>query len=305
MTFPRTSTLLLSLTTFTCLSTVASASASPTWKLYDLRDLFGLLPPPERVEVPMPQAMSYGSMGEPTPHDPPPPPPDAVDELMDRLRINLDLDVTKLFPGVFGIEGEEAQHATLVKMLNQVRSLYKERYEVEILWYATPSDQSPGIGDPVTPAEPVHRHRLVVPRRTPTEVAQITQQAFVSEIQPVVATGAMGYASVTQNEESGFRVAILVGAGDDTQSTISIQINGELRQVIMGKLSGSAEGKSSRSDAIDNTRSMAIELPTVSIRSIRSLVHVESGKRTVLAVVDGFMDGECIVVAATVRPLGG
>ncbi len=299
MKFPRTSTMLLSLTACTLMTTVASASPPSTWKLYDLRDLFGLLPPPERVEAPVPQAMSvYTTTAAPTP------PPDAVDELMSRLLGNLfELDSTKLFPGVYGIEGDEAQHATLFKMIEEVRSLYKERYEVEIFWYSAPSDQSPGIGDPVTPTEPVHRHRLVVPRRTPTEVAQITQQAYVSGIDPVVATGAMGYTSVTQHEESGFRVAILVGAGSNAESTISIQINGELRQATMGKMSGPAEGKASRSGVIDETRSMAIELPKVSIRSIQSLVHVESGKPTVLAVVDGFIDGECIVVAASVRPL--
>lgn len=49
---------------------------------------------------------------------------------------------------------------------------------------------------------------------------------------------------------------------------------------------------------------MEIELPEVSIRSIRSDARIEYGKLIALVVVDGFNDGECIVVAASVRKLG-
>ncbi len=302
MTSRRTSIMLLSLAACTVMTTVANASPSTSWKLYDLRDLFGQLPPPARVETP---ALSgYARSSEPPAlRERSKPTPDSVDKLMGRLLGNLSLDATKLFPGVYGIEGEEAEHDTLSIMLEQVRSLYRERYEVELLWYSVPTKQSPGIGDPVTPAAPVHRHRLIVPRRTPTEVAQVSLHTYVSGIAPVVATGAMGYASETRREESGLRVSILAGAGHETESAIPIQIDGVLRQVTMGKMSGPAKGKTSGEVATDETRSMAIELPTVSVRSIRSLLHVESGKPTALAVVDGFTSGECIVVAASVRRL--
>ncbi len=295
---PSYERILLSLTLMTALAAASPASAQTSWKLYDLRDLIGSLPPPPRVEaaavtrsvftIPAggPTAPRPGSAGEPT---------GSTRELMDRLCAGLGVAHTALLPGVYGIEAEETGHTALVNMLEQVRELFTERYEVEILWFVASPDQAPSIGDPVTPTGPLHRHRLVAARRTPTELVHVSQYTYVSGINPIVAQQAVGYGPETRREESGLRLSILVGAGSETDTATSLQVTGDLRRVAMGKMSGPL--------ITDAARSMELELPQVSVRSIRSSIRIEYGKLTALGVTDGFDDGQCVVIAASVRKL--
>lgn len=288
--FPKTLLTLILTVTLASAST-ASAQTPWSWRLYDLRDLLGLLPPSPRVDADVLAAPAITiADAEPRPCRPGP-----VDELMDRLCGALGVNRTALFPGVYGIEADEETHTTLLSMLEQVRRLYAERYEVEVLWFAASPDQTPSIGDPVVPVEPVHRHRFVVARRAPTQLAQVSRHAYVYSIQPVVAQQAVGYGPEVKREEGGLRLSIWVGAGSETETATSIQVRGELRRVSMGKLSGPL--------ITDVEQSMGIELPEVSVRSIQSNVAVEYGELTTLAVVDGFDDGGGIVLAASVRKL--
>lgn len=244
--FQRT---LLALTLITAFVFTSTASAQTSWRVYDLRDLIGLLPPPMRIEAAGPMMSTI----IPSDAEPMAQRPDSVYELMDRLCQSLQLIHVALSPGIYGIEAGEAEHTTLLSMLDKVRELYVERYEVQILWYSTSSAQAPAIGDPVTPAEPLHRQRFVVARRTPTELVQVSQFAYVSNIQPVIATNAVGYAYEVSRVESGLRASIIVGAGSETETATSIQVTGNLRHVAMGKMSGTL--------TTDQARSMEVELP--------------------------------------------
>ncbi len=235
---------------------------------------------------------------EPKALKPKAPKPDSVDKLMGKLCDGLAVDHTGLFPGVYGVEAEATEHATLLSMLERVRELYTERYEVEIIWYGSSTEKAPRIGDPVTPTEPLHRHHLVVARRTPTKIAQVSRYAYISGINPVVATGAVGYAPEIGREHSGLHASIMVGAGSETETATSIRVWGDLRRVAMGKM-----GRMSGPVTTVESHSMEIELPAVSLRSIQSSIRIEYGKPTTLAVIDGFEDGECVVVAALVRRL--
>ena len=277
----------------TTLLSATATSAQESWKLYDLRDLIDLLPapsPPPRAAQTTPRA---SFLGTPTTRAPAPQ-RDPVDELIRRICGDITVDHRLLFQGIYGVLAEEEAHMTLVSRLESVRELYTQRYDVEILWFPTPVTQSPTIGAEVNASEPLHRDRLVVTGRAPARLIRVSQLAYVSGIDPIVGTGAMGYASETDVAESGLNLSILVGAGRETGTGTSIRIRGELREVTMGKMSGPV--------ATMEARSMEIELPTISIRSIQSNIGIEYGKLTALAVVDGFRSGECIVVAASIVP---
>lgn len=258
----------------------SSASAQETWKLYDLRDLIAVLPsttPPDDDEP-------YLAAGA-----------QSADELMERVCNALGVHHAPFLGGVYGVEAGDAEHTQVRQLLERIRSLYAEPYAVELVWFTAPTGETPSIGDEVAPAEPHHRHRLVVARRTPTPLAVVTRYSYVSDLTAVVATSAATHDPRTASTDAGLRLSVLVGAGPEEAGTTSIQLVGELRRVTMGRKSAPI--------GTFEMGSMAIELPTVSTRSIRTDLRVEHGKMTVLNVLDGFREGECIVLAGSLRKL--
>ncbi len=282
----------------------ATAQESWSWKLYDLRDLIGLIPPTMSVKE-EPSHIAQMRPYTTTEQTAPKPDKEILDKLMDKLCTVLAVDGTRLFAGVYGIQAEDIQHALLLRTLEEIRALYAERYEVEIAWFTAAADQAPAVGDVATPVNPMHLHRLVATRRTPTPLEVITQYAYVSDLQAVVATGAVAHDPEIETAEGGLRASILIGAGQEKEGATTIQIVGELRRVVMGKMSGPLTGTSTGSAGSSETSSMQLELPIVSVRSVRSDIHIEYGKPTVLGVLDGFDDGQCFVLAASVRRLDG
>lgn len=291
--FSRTLRLLALATT---LFAVPAASAESSWKVYDLRDLIGLIPPPRPTEAPRPGAPGGTSVfGKPLEPPAPKKATHTVDRLMDRLCNALAVNCTPLLAGVYGVEADDAEHTQVLQMLKEIRTLHAERYGVEIVHFMVKADEAPAVGDPVTPAGPLHRSRFVVTRRTPTPLATVTVQPFVSDLQPVVAENAVAYDPLTERAADGLEVSILVGAGKDEENATSIQVIGDLRRVSMGKMSGPLVG--------GDPSGLQIELPAVSVRSIQSHIRVEYGKLTTLSVLDGFDAGQCFVLAASVQNL--
>jgi hypothetical protein len=279
-----------------------TASAQETWKLYDLRDLIAVLPPTTLPEQPAiaSQVPPFQTWDIGAPARPPEPPTltagvRSADELMKRVCGALGVTYAPFLGGVYGIEGGEAEHAQVRQLLEQIRSLYAERYAVELVWFTAPAGETPSIGDEVAPAQPHHRHRLVVARRTPTPLVVATHYSYISDVSAVVATGSALHDPRTGNTDAGMRLSVLVGAGPEEADTTSIQLVGELRRVTMGKTSGPV--------GTAETGSMAIELPTVSTRSIRTDLRIAHGKMTVLNILDGFGEGECTVLAGSVGKL--
>ena len=172
--------------------------AQVSWKLYDMRDLIGLIPPTTPLV-----AQPFVERGK------------SVDELMDRVCTALGIVHAPLLPGVYGVEAEDAQHTQVKGLLEKIRALYAERYEVEIVWFTAPAEEIQSIGDQITPVEPLHRHRLVVTRRTPTPLTLITRHSYVSDLTAVVATSAMAHDPETRSIDGGLQLSILVGAGQE------------------------------------------------------------------------------------------
>jgi len=250
-----------------------TALAEPTLKFYDLRDLVATIPvDSERTQE------------------------ERIEDIVANLVHHMDLGLAynMWLPGIYSVQAEEAQHTRFRQMLNQFRELFEERYEVEIVQYTIEMADVPSIGDEVSHASFVRRQRLVTTRRTPTPVEMISRHTFVSEIVPVVATDAVGYVVETDQVDEGLRVSLLVGAGEEDEHTTSIHLFGNVREVVMGKMSGSLE---------DDRSSLQIELPVERSRSIQSNLRIPFGKLTVLAVTAGFDGTDSIVIAAMVRKL--
>jgi hypothetical protein len=280
--------------------TAATASAEVSWKVYDLRDLIGLIPP-KAPPTPSPAVDDDDQMfdfGEPktAPVCPSVPDPAAsVEELVGRICDALSVTYTSLLAGVYGVEAEDDQHAEIQELVSRVRDLYAERYEVELVWFTTSSSTAPSVADKIALPELPHRHQLVVTRRTPTPVAVVTRHTYLSDLAAIVGTGATAYDPETASVQDGFELSMLVGADEERGDATSIRLAGEFRRVTLGKTAAPL--------AYQETTISAIELPTVAVRSVQADLPVEARKVTVLSVLDGFAEGECVVLAASIQKL--
>jgi hypothetical protein len=179
-------------------------------------------------------------------------------------------------------------------MLESLRDLHKERYTVELVLYPSSADEAPAIGAECQPVNCLHRHRIVVTRRTQTPVIIGSQKLYQSSASPVVAQGIVGYEPRTTRVNEGLDVSIIVGTDAETADGTSIKISGDLRQVSWPE----DESASKPTDP-----SSVFQHPLVSIRSIQSHVQIKYGKLLVLGLVAGFEDGKCFVLAGSVRKL--
>lgn len=289
----RTIPLIALMTTLAATQTAHSQADSTPWKLYDIRDLMAVIPSP-RVDTETSRRVEFQSIMQPVT-----PEPESVretqsqvDQLMDRLCDALGLRCKQFLAGVYGIEAEEDEHTQIVQLLEEVRALYATRYEVEVFWYPVASDQAPSAGEEAKPTDPLHRHRLVVSKGTPTPLTQVSLYRYVDSLQPVVATSSAAYDVKTRTATDGLQATILVGIGEEDLNVTSLQITGDLRRVSMDKTSA---------PIVHEGSTLRVDLPVVTIRSVQCSRRVGIGALTVLTVVDGFEEGECLVIAARVR----
>jgi hypothetical protein len=284
------------LTALTLTPAARAQTDSTPWKLYDVRDLMSVIPPPkvnmetsQRVMLEsllQPVTPDTGSTGEA---------PGQVEQLMDKLCDALGLQCKQFLVGVYGIEAREEEHAQILELIEQVRALYVKLYEVEIFWYPVPADQAPSPGQEAKPTDSSHRHRLVVPSRTPTPLTQVSLHTYVAGLQPVVATSSAAYDVQTRTAADGLQATVLVGVGEEDPHTTSLQITGDLRRVRMDRKSA---------PIMNEGATLQVDLPVVTIRSVQCSQRIGLGANTVLTVVDGFGEGQCIVIAARVEALG-
>jgi hypothetical protein len=250
-------------------------SAQASWQIYDLRDLIPMLP-----RDPMAEDFDL-ERGE------------NVDALLGSLCTAMAVECTPLVPGIFAIEAEADEHARVATMLEAVRALYREQFVVELIVYRTPADRAPAIGSPPAIPESSNRMHFVVPRRTPVPVMVTSQRAYVSDVSAVVATSAVAYEPQTASVDEGLDLSLVVGAGPDSDTRTSVDLLGSVRRATWAEPTGEL--------AIPEVGPVRIELPILSVRSVRSHVELEFGKPAVVAVATGFGDNECIVMAMTVK----
>jgi hypothetical protein len=278
----------------------SASRAQASWKLYDLRDLVSALPAAHEESTGTTsgseQRFRFGP-GLDLRKTPEIVPTKAgarnVDDLMNRICDSIELDCTRLVAGVYGIEAEEPDHARVQQMLEGIRNLYRERYAVEIVLFRVPVDQPPAVGTETTGVAPDVRQHLVVSRRTPTRVAILSYNSFLSGLSPVVATGAVGYAPETSTVDDGLDVSVVVGTNGQEADGTTLEVTGEVRTVTWpheGTELWTADGAHT-----------SLRFPVISVRSVQFHVHVLFDKLTVLGVLAGFEEGQSLVLAASVR----
>lgn len=280
----------------------SSAFGQASWKLYDLRDLISALPPVDEKRGDGGTGLGRGVGHLPAPEWPPIKDIDAtkvagknVDDLLNQLCGSMGIKCTRLVAGVYGIEAQDADHARVQDLLEGLRNLYRERYAVELVLIRVPVDQAPAIGAEAQASSPTARHQFVVSRRTPARVAILSISTFLSDVSPVVAQSAVGYAPDTTSVDDGLDVSVLVGSDGDEKDGTSIEVVGGLRRVSWpqeGTDFKTAEGGQ-----------IGMKFPVVSVRSVQFHLQPKYGKLMVMGVLAGFEEGQSLVLAASVRKL--
>jgi hypothetical protein len=261
------------------LSIMAGASAAfaeASWKLYDLRDLLAALP----ARSDGPEARTDG---------------ENVEEMLDRVCDAFAIGCTPLTPGIYGIEAQDADHARLQLLLQGLRDLYQDRYAVQFFVYRSPVERAPRIGDEAPAIKPVQCHQFVTSRRTPTRLHILAQSAFVSGVTPVVAQSVSAFEPKTTAIHDGLDLSVLVGANGNDEEGTTLGIVGEMKRVTWPK------------QAVDDSpfgpAEVRLRFPLIDVRTIQSNLHVKFDKAVVVSVSAGYDEGECFILAASIRKL--
>ncbi len=241
--------------------------------VYDLRNLRAVLPP-----------LPLGSPDDVSP----------TSALLNSLAS--DMAHQQLSEDVYAVTGMRRDQEKLLKLLSDVRQLYSGRYELRLAGYALSlADPAPGLGDAPPSGIPVWRQTLVVPRRTPTAVGPTQSQTYFVNLNPIVAQSAVAYAGVTQTVESGVRLNVTVGAGEESDDSTSLLVAGEVTRDVPVMIF-EAEGCET---------APAFRLRTVRTYSsqVRSDLTVAYGKPVVIAIAPLENDAQVLVIVAMIRRL--
>ena len=253
-------------------------------RVYDLRDLGAALPPD-----------THGR--------------DSAEVLVTNLAAATGSGAQRLLGGVYAVVATPEKHATLEMMLKRVRDLYTQTYQVQLHLYSVPAAEAPAVGtapENLRPGEAISRATISAPRRTPTEFFSLRRHAYIAEWQPVVGANAVGYDPESAEIEDGLRVQVTIGAGPDAPERGGargegggelVQIRGELSSATLQSVTAPAIGT--------DGGTLMFFVPRVETRSIRMEERVALGTPTVVSVVDGFEDGQVVVLVVTVRKPGG
>lgn len=314
----------LALATLTLLAICGTALAEPVLRVYDVRDLSAVLPAratggtvtivPVLRDVPL-QNSDGGTLRLETRYEGGPNANLSSTELViARLCQQLKLEPEQLMEGVYVVTGEEAQHEQLMKLLEDVRSLYQGGYEFELFAYPGATAQAPALGTPADPKLAALCTRQVIARRVESQVNVTEELTYVRDWVPVVGNESVGYDPDPGTVTKGLRLTVTAGgaekaAGQDRASaaprgsgeqsgaggTASLRVRGELIDAQIEKLASPL--------APDSGGMLELGLPRTSTRTIQSDLRVTLGQPCVLAVVPGTKPGEIIVIAGTLREL--
>lgn len=268
---------------------VVAALVAPAWaqdepgpddyvtNIYDLRDLRAVLPP-----------LPPGSPDDVSPSG----------ALLESLVSGLESDLPRqqLSEDVYAVSGLRRDQAKLLKLLSDVRQLYSGRYELRLAGYALSlADPAPGLGDAPPSDMPAWRQTLVVPRRTLTAVGPTRSQTYFVNLNPIVAQSAVAYAGVTQTIESGVRLNVIVGAGNETEESTSLLVTGDVTHDVPVTVF-EAEG-------CETAPAFRLRTARVYSSHVRSDLSITYGKPVVIAVAPLENEEQVMVIVAMIRRL--
>ncbi len=264
-----------------------SGAGEVEMRVYDLRDLAASLP-----------ASAGGGLGA-----------SAIDVLVPTLAQATGASARPVLAGVYAVAGSPEAHAALESMLRAVRELYSETYQVEIRAVSVAADRAPAVGAAAEAGalgemEAVARGSASVVRRAATTVASERRMTYIADWSPVVGNNAVGYDPQTSEVEEGMHVTVVVGAGagergqgaEGTAGEV-VQVRGTITRVEMEYESAPLVGMEGGN--------LRVGLPRVEERAVESVLRAPLGTPTVVAVVDGFDEGESVIVLVATVSRGG
>lgn len=289
-----------------CTLAALAGAAEPVLRVYDVRDLVAVLPSqpvvvqgvPILKDVPIigqfyrPEGAAQPA-GAPATASP-------TEVVVSRLCGQLQLQQEELLSGVYVVTGELPQHEQLVKLLDNVRTLYEGAYEFDLFAYPVAAPQAPAVGAGADTQSAMLHARQMLPRRVESRIVITEEVSYVRDWVPIVGTSSVGYDPDIGTVTKGLRLVLTAGgtqSADAHGAPINLRIRGEFADAQIAKQSSPLAPVSGGT--------LELGLPTVTSRSIECDIQLKPGQPTVLAVIPGAKAGESIVLAGALRELRG
>jgi len=301
--------------------TAAAPAQDPVLRIYDTRDLAAVLPASAQGGVISIVPRLEGDLSNPsgivrlslTPqlNGSTTQSASSADVVVSRLCDQLQLQKESLIDGVYIVTGEAGQHEQLVKLLEDVRSLYQGAYDLELFIYPMAAAQAPGLGAPADSQAVTLRARQVIARRVESRLDFTEELTYIRDWQPVVGNDSVGYDPDPATVTRGLRLTVTAGAVDREPATpgagsspaasnpaapaVPLRLRGEWIDAVIERQSALLAPVSGGE--------LELGLPHTTTRTIESDLRLPLGQPSVLAVIPGAKPGEVIVIAGAIREL--
>lgn len=261
----------------------------PVARVYDARELGAMLAPSEEAD-PLRRA-SRRQHGEPEvdPNAGEDPGLMAARGIFEKLTSSLNMTMDTLLQGVFMITGGQAEHARLIELIEAVRRVHADRFELDVRLWSVESSQAPALGSAASPPPGAMVFRLTTPRSAPTPIYALAHEWHLWGWQPVVGDNAVGNEPRFDAEPTGLWLTLTVGS-DEGPGRVALRGRGAV-------LSSSVETLTPRIGELETT----VQLPRSRERTV-SIDAAVGAEPAVVMVMPGFEEGQTLVLAAGARP---
>jgi len=201
--------------------------------------------------------------------------------------------IRPMVDGVWAVWGDQPAHEAFTSLLDQTRSLYGPGYRVSVRWIAIDGD-APTAGEPYRASAGTDRIEARIDRsvrsRSLTSLSSTRAEQHVTDWQPIVGDGAVGYDPDVQTTTSGLELSIFIAQADDSGQGIEILTRGtwitsEIRRV-----------ETDQSEMV-----LPLELAETQTRTLDAAVRATLGTPTVVAVVSGEDQDETLALVIEVN----
>jgi hypothetical protein len=214
----------------------------------------------------------------------------AAQGIFEKLSASLGMTMEAMLPGVFMVTGAEADHKRLTDLVEAVRRVHADRFEVQIGLWTVESSRAPALGSTATPPADAVVTGLTTARLVRTPVSALAYEWHLWGWQPVVSTNAVGNEPRFEAEPTGLWLTLTVGS-DEGKGRVALRGRGVL-------LSASVETLTPRIGEVETT----VQLPRSRERTVR-LDTAVGPELSVVMIAPGFEDGKTLVLAAGAKPV--
>jgi len=201
--------------------------------------------------------------------------------------------IRPMVDGVWAVWGDQPAHDAFSTLLDQTRSLYGPGYRVSVRWIAI-GDETPAAGDPYRAGGGTDRIEAGIDRivraRSMTSFSSTRAEQHVTDWQPIVGDGAVGYDPDIQTTRSGLDLSVFVAQADKSGQGVEVVTRGawitsEIRRV-----------ETDQSGMV-----LPLELAETETMPLDGAVRATLGTPTVVAVVAGEEQGENLALVIEVN----